>query len=311
MSDALTLRPATPADAPAIAALIGDLAHYFVADPAAASVQPFLGTFRAEAIAGLLGKPEFFALCAEAGGELQGVITLHRPAHVHHLFVRPAAHRRGIARQLWQAVQAELPAEAIITVNSSEYAAPVYQRLGFIPTASAQERNGVRYVPMHHLPAASTADRLTLRPATLDDLPALSLLFAAYRAFYEQPFSLPSARAFLQERLQQGQSRILLATTGPVVHGFCQIYPSFCSVLAAPIGVLYDLFVLPESRRHGAGRALLLAAEELAAAAGWQRLDLTTAHTNHGAQALYEGLGWQLDTVFRAYNKPIPSRSHP
>lgn len=305
----LTLRPATPADAPAIAALIGDLAHYFVADPAATSVQPFLGTFKAEAIAGLLGKPEFFALCAEAGGELQGVITLHRPAHVHHLFVRPTAHRRGIARQLWQAAQAELPEESIVTVNSSEYAAPVYQRLGFTPSAGVQERNGVRYVPMHRLPAVATA--LTLRPATVDDLPALSLLFAAYRAFYEQPFSLPVARAFLLERLQQGQSRLLLATTGPVVHGFCQIYPSFCSVLAAPIGVLYDLYVLPESRRHGAGRALLLAAEDVAAEAGWQRLDLTTAHTNHGAQALYEGLGWQLDTVFRAYTKPIPPRSLP
>jgi ribosomal protein S18 acetylase RimI-like enzyme len=30
-------------------------------------------------------------------------------------------------------------------------------------------------------------------------------------------------------------------------------------------------------------------------------MDLTTAHTNTKAQALYISLGWQLDTVFRAY----------
>ena len=148
MPESLSLRPASPDDALAIAELIGDLAHYFVADPQAASVQPFLSTFKAQAITDLLGKPDFVAWCAESQGELQGIITLHRPAHLHHLFVRPAAHRRGIARQLWQLMQKNLPAAAVVTVNSSEYAVPVYQRLGFTATAEVQERNGVRYVPM-------------------------------------------------------------------------------------------------------------------------------------------------------------------
>ena len=147
-----TIRRCTPADAEAIAALIGKLSHYFVADVAAASVQPFLATFHPPAIAELLAKPEFVCLAIEETGYLLGVITLHRPAHLHHLFVSPDAHRRGIARSLWRAIQAELPMPATVTVNSSEFAVPVYQSFGFVATAEVQERSGVRYIPMRRAP---------------------------------------------------------------------------------------------------------------------------------------------------------------
>ncbi len=156
-----TIRPASTADAEAIATLIGSLAHYFVADPSATSVQPFLATFRAEAIAQLLADPDFFCLCAEGADGLLGVLTLHlaadTPAHVHHLFVHPAAQRRGLARALWQAALGQLPAVTAVTVNASEYAVPVYQRLGFVASAGVAERNGVRYVPMRTAPDAAEA----------------------------------------------------------------------------------------------------------------------------------------------------------
>ena len=87
--------------------------------------------------------------------------------------------------------------------------------------------------------------------------------------------------------------------------GFCQIYPSFCSVAAAKIGVLYDLFVDSSARKTGAGRALMLAAHEHATNNGFARLDLTTAKNNVKAQALYETLGWVRDGVFYAYNKQL------
>lgn len=143
-----SIRPATPADAGAIAALIGGLTHYFVADGSAPAAQPFLATFSPAAIAGLLADGDYLCLCAEEQGQLLGVLTLHRPAHLHHLFVVPAAHRRGIAHRLWQALESHLDPAMPVTVNSSEYAVPVYQRLGFAATAEVQQRNGVRYVPM-------------------------------------------------------------------------------------------------------------------------------------------------------------------
>jgi ribosomal protein S18 acetylase RimI-like enzyme len=38
---------------------------------------------------------------------------------------------------------------------------------------------------------------------------------------------------------------------------------------------------------------------------GFARLDLSTARTNHKAQALYESLGWVRDEVFLYYNKAV------
>ena len=147
---------------------------------------------------------------------------------------------------------------------------------------------------------------LHTRVAGLSELDAIALLFDAYRQFYEQPADLALATSFIRTRLQNDESVILIATNevGRAL-GFCQLYPSFCSVEAAPICTLYDLFVAPDARRTGAGRALLLAAEQHAAASGKVRLDLTTARTNRSAQSVYESLGWVRDEVFLAYSRRV------
>ena len=83
--------------------------------------------------------------------------------------------------------------------------------------------------------------------------------------------------------------------------GFTQLYPSFTSVRMARIFILNDLFVLPEARLHGAGKALLLAAQKYAAENGAIRLTLETATDNVTAQALYEADGWVRDSAFYTY----------
>jgi ribosomal protein S18 acetylase RimI-like enzyme len=144
------------------------------------------------------------------------------------------------------------------------------------------------------------------RIATISDLDDVALLFDAYRQFYQQVPALAKARRFIQERIQNRESVILLATReDQKIVGFCQLYPSFCSVEAKPIYVLYDLYVTPEARRTGVGTLLLRAAETLAAERGMARLDLTTAKVNTPAQAVYESLGWVRDEVFYAYSKHI------
>ena len=144
------------------------------------------------------------------------------------------------------------------------------------------------------------------RPATLADLDVVAPLFDAYRQFYEQAPDLDRARAFIGEPLTRHESVVLLAEVpGDGVVGFCQLYPTFCSVEAAPVYALYDLYVAPDARRSGAGRALLLAAERLAAAEGKVRLDLTTARTNAAAQSAYEAMGWVRDEVFFAYSRQV------
>lgn len=144
------------------------------------------------------------------------------------------------------------------------------------------------------------------RIATLSDLDVIASLFDDYRQFYEQAPDLASAKSFIRDRLQNKDSVVLLASSeAQQVVGFCQLYPIFCSIEAKPIYSLSDLFVIPEARRLGAGKALLLAAERYSAESGRVKMELTTAKTNKTAQAAYESLGWLRDEVFYAYSKRV------
>lgn len=147
---------------------------------------------------------------------------------------------------------------------------------------------------------------VTVKVASMANLQSIAVLFNQYRQFYEQGSDLALATEFIQQRMQNAESVILLAedAQGKAL-GFCQLYPSFCSVEAKPIYSLYDLFVLPEHRANGIGRNLLLNAEVLAKRNGKCRMDLTTAKTNLKAQSVYESLGWKRDDIFYAYNKVI------
>jgi ribosomal protein S18 acetylase RimI-like enzyme len=147
---------------------------------------------------------------------------------------------------------------------------------------------------------------ISTRAATLDDLDAVALLFDAYRQFYQRAPDLPLARRFINERFQRNESVLIVAETATkTLVGFCQLYPTFCSVKAAPTYTLYDLFVSPEARGTGAGKALMLAAEAHAAKAGVAHMDLSTARNNIVAQSLYESLDWVRDEAFFVYSKTL------
>lgn len=148
--------------------------------------------------------------------------------------------------------------------------------------------------------------RCQTRRAGLDDLDALATLFDRYRQFYQYPSDLALSRHYLQQRLQSDESIIFIAENEAGI-GLCQLYPTFCSLDAAPILTLYDLFVDPEIRGSGAGKALMLAAQQYATDSGVSRMDLSTADDNLQAQGLYESLGWQADEIYRQYSW-VPGR---
>ena len=138
-----------------------------------------------------------------------------------------------------------------------------------------------------------------IRRATLDDLDHLAPLFDAYRRFYGQQPNLNVARQFLSDRLIRGESIVLIAEShARAAIGFAQVYPAFSSILAAPMFVLSDVYVMPEARRRGVGTSLLQFAVETARAAGVARVELATAIRNVSAQRLYEKLGWQRDEFY-------------
>ena len=154
--------------------------------------------------------------------------------------------------------------------------------------------------------ALSLVKTIHTRVATIGELEVIAALFDAYRQFYEQASDLASATRFIRERMQRNESVILLASCeNKKTVGFCQLYPTFCSIEANPSYLLSDLFVVPEARRSSIGKALLLAAEKYSAEHGMVKMELTTARTNKPAQAAYESLGWIRDEVFYAYSKCV------
>jgi ribosomal protein S18 acetylase RimI-like enzyme len=138
---------------------------------------------------------------------------------------------------------------------------------------------------------------LNIRRAAIEDVDSITPLFDAYRRFYAQPGDLQRARDFLHERLQRGESAILLAELDGRAAGFTQLYPMFSSVRTARIWVLNDLYIDEGARRHGVGKALLDAAAQFAKEQGAAGLVLETTRDNDAARALYRAAGWHEDAT--------------
>ncbi|MDJ0385855.1 GNAT family N-acetyltransferase [Streptomyces sp. G-G2] len=137
-------------------------------------------------------------------------------------------------------------------------------------------------------------ERVVVREAGEADVAVAARLFRGYLDFYEVTVDDPGAPGeFLRARIRNGESLVLLADVDGVgTVGFAQVYRTFSSLSLRPAWVLSDLYVAPEGRRTGAGRALLRECLRRAREAGVAGLQLETAYDNHVAQGLYEAEGF-------------------
>jgi ribosomal protein S18 acetylase RimI-like enzyme len=153
-----------------------------------------------------------------------------------------------------------------------------------------------------------TTECVVRRATPREDEERIAILFDSYRQFYDQTSDLRLAREFIHDRLNAGESVILIAESPTrEALGFVQLYPCFSSVAARRIWVLNDLFVAPEARGSGVGRALMEGARRLALETGAKRLVLETLTGNRAAQSLYESLGYVCENeAARFYSLELP-----
>jgi ribosomal protein S18 acetylase RimI-like enzyme len=149
------------------------------------------------------------------------------------------------------------------------------------------------------MPSGKSA--LEIVHATPADVGEVAPLFDAYRQFYQKPPDQEAARRFLFARLSKNESVLFLARYEGRPAGFVHLYPVFSSVNLTRQWILNDLYVMPEARQFGVGRALLERARDLAEATRANCLTLETASDNVPAQRLYESLGWKRDNEFYRY----------
>jgi ribosomal protein S18 acetylase RimI-like enzyme len=142
--------------------------------------------------------------------------------------------------------------------------------------------------------------------AGLEQLDEAADLFHGYLQFYKKEAAPETVRHFIAERLHKQDSVFYIAWSGDIALGFVQLYPSFASLSLAPSWILNDLYVAPSARTHGAGAALMRAAQELGVSSGAAEIFLQTARDNTIAQHLYELLGYQRDDEFLVYTLSLP-----
>ncbi len=126
-----------------------------------------------------------------------------------------------------------------------------------------------------------------------DNFAEILPLIESYQAFYQVPDIDPEKNRRHFSRFLNDHSRgiLFLFRHQQQAVGFATIYYTFSSSRAEEVGVLNDLFVLPEQRGHGIGRQLIEHAATVVKEKGLSRLQWLTANSNTTAQRFYEKAG--------------------
>ena len=130
-----------------------------------------------------------------------------------------------------------------------------------------------------------------VRRAELGDAEAIGRLLHDFNTEFDEATPGPDALAERVRELLPGDDfEVLLAGDGPDGLAVLRLRPSIWS--RALECYLAELYVAPERRGQGLGRALMEAAIELAREKGADYMDLGTAEDDVAARALYESLGF-------------------
>ena len=130
---------------------------------------------------------------------------------------------------------------------------------------------------------------MLIRDPRPEDEAAWRRLWSGYVAFYESEVSDEVTAATWQRLLTPGSGMFgRIAEWRGAVAGFtvCVLHPG--SWTLTPTCYLEDLFVDPETRGHGIGRALIEDLLTIARERGWSRLYWHTRQSNAVARRLYD-----------------------
>jgi GNAT superfamily N-acetyltransferase len=137
---------------------------------------------------------------------------------------------------------------------------------------------------------------LRIRRGTVRDVPTILNLIRGL-AEYERLGHEARATATALRRHGFGRQpyfETLICVRGRTAIGFALYFFTYSTFMARPSLYLEDLFVLPEERGRGAGRALLRALAKIAVRRGCGRMEWTVLDWNSPAIGFYESLGVQF-----------------
>jgi ribosomal protein S18 acetylase RimI-like enzyme len=132
---------------------------------------------------------------------------------------------------------------------------------------------------------------LSVRRAGPAEAESIGRLLHDFNREFDEPTPGPEPLADrIRQLLAAGDTAVLLAGDGPDGLAVLRFRPEIWT--DALECYLAELYVVPDRRGQGLGRALMEAAIELARREGADRMDLGTSEDDVAARALYESLGF-------------------
>jgi GNAT superfamily N-acetyltransferase len=144
---------------------------------------------------------------------------------------------------------------------------------------------------------------LIIRPATRGDVPILLELIRALADYERLSHLVEADEKRLLDQVFAPDSRVeaLLAFASGTAVGFALYFHNFSTFLGRKGLYLEDLFVRPEYRRYGYGRALLARVARIAHERGCGRFEWMALDWNEPAIEFYKSLGAVEMTEWRLF----------
>ena len=158
-----------------------------------------------------------------------------------------------------------------------------------------------------------------IRSARPDDVPTILALIHELAVYEREPDAVVATQADLEAALFSDGAALfgLIAehpgADGPVIAGFALWFLNFSTWVGRHGIYLEDLYVRPELRGYGYGRALLVELAAIADARGYGRVEWSVLDWNEPAHRFYASLGavpmheW---TTWRLTGEALPKLAH-
>jgi len=132
-----------------------------------------------------------------------------------------------------------------------------------------------------------------IRPATPADVPIILELIRDLATYERAPSDVTATEERLLQVLfgEKPVAEVLLAFEGEAPVGFAVFFHNFSTWLGRPGLYLEDLFIRPEHRGKGYGRALLVDLAKIARDRGCGRMEWAVLDWNEPAIEFYKKLG--------------------
>ena len=140
---------------------------------------------------------------------------------------------------------------------------------------------------------AETATTFSIRPAVADDVPVILGLIRELAEFEQLSHLVVANDALLQEALfgARPACECVLGCEAGVPVAFALFFHNFSTFLGRRGLYLEDLYVQPQARRRGRGKAMLSHLAALAVTRGCGRFEWSVLDWNADAIGFYQGLG--------------------